>query len=207
MAQGWIQGFIPVYTSKEVGCAEEGLWSIVGTTTQGTHIAEALPLERLTKSGRRAQRIVLILKQQIKQSAGAGTAHTQMLPTHPKSLVSVSHSQSKQPLTMEPHPMQRWRTCLANSHITADCPLITPFPENNSKQIRHSICLGQLPQTVKSSNKKSLGSLARCEGSSSPGAFLYTSKATLTDPWHVNCEVFNCLHYPSYFIFNISMLL
>lgn len=69
MAQGWIQGFTPLYTSKEDGCAEEGLWSI-------QYSAEAPPLERLTKSGRGGQIIVLILKQQIKQSAGAGTGHT-----------------------------------------------------------------------------------------------------------------------------------
>lgn len=53
-----------------------------------THIlysAETLPLERLTKSGIGGQIIVLILKQEIKQSAGAGTAHTQTLPTHPVS--------------------------------------------------------------------------------------------------------------------------
>lgn len=76
-----------------------------------------------------------------------------MPPTHPESLVTVSQLQSKQSLTVEPHPKRRWKTCLANSLARLPADYTFPLPENNSKQIRHSICLGQLPQTVKSANK------------------------------------------------------
>lgn len=157
MAPGWIQGFIAVYTSEEGGCAEEGLWPIVNATTQDTNILysdEALPLERLTKWGGGGQKIVLILKQLIKQSAGAGTAHT-----------SAAHSPRVSghcfPLTVQPatHHGAPSKAEVGNlpcqlthySRLPADYTF--PLPENNSKQIRHSICLGQLPQTVKTSNK------------------------------------------------------
>lgn len=157
MAQGWIQGFTPLYTSKEVECAEEGLWSIFSVTTQDTHIlysAEAPPLERLPKSGRGGQIIVLILKQQIKQSARAGTAHTNAAHSprvsghcFPLTVQPATHHGASSKAEVENLPCQLTHY----SRLPADYTF--PLPENNSKQIRHSICLGQLPQTVKTSNK------------------------------------------------------
>lgn len=157
VAQGWIQGFTPLYTSKEFGCAEEGLWSIVSVKTRDTHIlysAEAPPLERLTKPGRGGQIIVLILKQQIKQSAGAGTAHINA--AHSPRVSGHCFPLTVQPATHRGAPSKAEEEnlpCQLTHYSRLPADYTFPLPENNSKQIRHSICLGQLPQTVKTSNK------------------------------------------------------
>lgn len=150
---------------REVGCAGEGLWSIVTVTTQDTFIlypAEALPSERLTKSGRGGQIIVSILKQQIKQSAGAGTAHTNAAHSprvsghcFPLTVQAATHHGAPSKAEVGNLPCQLTHY----SRLPADYTF--PLPENNSKQIRHSICLGQLPQTVKTSIKTQVGKSGR----------------------------------------------
>lgn len=150
------QGFIPGYTSKEVRCAEQGLWSIVSVTTQTRTFCTLLklPLERLTKPGRGGQVIVLILKQQIKQSAGAGTAHTNA--AHSPRVSGHRFPLTVQPATYHGAPSKAEvgnLPCQLTHYSRLPADYTFPLPENNSKQIRHSICLGQLPQTVKTSNK------------------------------------------------------
>lgn len=78
---------------------------------------------------------------------------TQMLPTHPVS----GHCF---PLTVQPatHHGTPSKAEVGNlpcqlTHYRFPADYTFPLPENNSKQIKHSISLGQLPQTVKASNK------------------------------------------------------
>lgn len=122
---------------------------------------ETLPLERLTKSGREGQIIVLSsdLNNKLNRVLQLGLLTNECLPAHLESLVTRSHLQSNQPpvlpCTAEPHQKERWRTppCQLAHYSRLSVDYISPLPKYNSKQIRHSICLGQLPQTVKYSNK------------------------------------------------------
>jgi len=113
--------------------------------------AEALLLERLTKSGTEGQIIVLSSDLNNKlNSAGAGAAPRQTPARSP----GIS-GQPDQPLLLpgaaEPRQKERWRTppCQATHYCRLPVDYTFPLPKNNSKQIRHSICLGQLPQTVR----------------------------------------------------------
>lgn len=129
-----------------------------------SYSVEAPLLKRLTKSGREGQIIVLFSDLNNKLSRVPGLlTNTSGVSGHSFPARSPS-GRSFFPALRSPIKRRGGERHLANSHITADCLLITSFPfqKNNSKQIRHSICLGQLPQTVKCSNKSTRwGSLAR----------------------------------------------